>query len=100
MIIYLYVLSKLKLMNIPILSQVERLHADKHKLEDRLNLLEKSAVYESSILNKVWVEHEEFYDESIDDGVCTTDCDHLYAVVWKQPLKRTLSCKSSECLIN
>lgn len=60
------------------LAKVERLHADKHKLEDRLNLLEKSAVYESSILNKVWVEHEEFYDESIDDGFDYEDEDATY----------------------
>ena len=45
---------------------MERLHADKHKLEDRLNSLEKSVMYESTILNDDWMEGE-LCDDSIDD---------------------------------
>lgn len=52
---------------------MERLHADKHKVEDRLNSLEKSAVYERTVLEEVWPEEDEesasFYDESLDNGV-------------------------------
>ena len=32
-----------------LLSQVERLHADKHKLEDKLNSLEKAQIYERTL---------------------------------------------------
>ena len=53
---------------------MERLHADKHNLEDRLNSFEKSAKYESSILNDEWMEGD-VYDESIDNGV-SKNCEY------------------------
>lgn len=56
---------------------MERLHADKHKVEDRLNSLEKSSVYERTVLEEVWPEEDEestsFYDESLDNGVSLDD---------------------------
>lgn len=51
---------------------MERLHADKHKLEDRLNLLEKSVMYESTVLNEDWMADGDMYDDSIDNGVSCT----------------------------
>lgn len=43
--------------------QVERLHADKHKLEARLNLLEKANLYEQS--ESTWL-------DELDEGLeCT-----------------------------
>ena len=55
------------------MSQLERLHADKHKVEDKLNSLEKSSFYERTVLEEVWPEDEEnmsLYDEgSVENGV-------------------------------
>ena len=46
-------LSELDTHREQLLDKVERLHADKHNLEGRLNTLEKSARYEMMILEEV-----------------------------------------------
>ena len=47
---------------------MERLYADKHKVEDRLNMLEKSSVYERTVLD-MWPEEDGVYEESFENGV-------------------------------
>lgn len=54
---------------------MERLHADKHKVEDRLNTLEKSALYERTILEGGGGGPDEedigmlAYNDDLDNGV-------------------------------
>lgn len=50
---------------------MERLYADKHRVEGRLNTLEKSSVYERTILD-MWPEGDDEggeYEESFENGV-------------------------------